>query len=93
IASRYGGEEFVLVLPESSLADTFQRVEAIRVLVRELQIRHGDQLLGTVTVSAGVTQAREGLTARDLLREADEALYSAKHAGRDRVVLYEAKAS
>jgi diguanylate cyclase (GGDEF)-like protein/PAS domain S-box-containing protein len=93
IASRYGGEEFVLVLPDSSLADTFQRVEEIRVMVRELQIRHGDQLLGTVTVSAGVAQAREGLTARELLREADEALYAAKHAGRDRVALYEAKAS
>ena len=92
IACRYGGEEFVLVLPDSSLADTFQRVETIRVLVRELQIRHGDQLLGTVTVSAGVTQAREGLTARELLREADEALYAAKNAGRDRVVLHEAKA-
>jgi diguanylate cyclase (GGDEF)-like protein/PAS domain S-box-containing protein len=91
IASRYGGEEFVLVLPESSLAGTVQRIEEIRVLVRELQIRHGDQLLSTVTVSAGVAQAREGLTARELLREADEALYAAKHAGRDRVVLYEVK--
>ena len=45
-----------------------------------------------MTVSAGVTQAREGLTARELLRQADEALYAAKHAGRDCVVLYEAKA-
>ena len=63
------------------------------MLVRELQIRHGDQLLSTVTVSAGVALAREGLIAREFLREADEALYAAKHAGRDRVVLYEAKAS
>jgi diguanylate cyclase (GGDEF)-like protein/PAS domain S-box-containing protein len=92
IASRYGGEEFVLVLPDSSPANTFQTVEEIRLMIRDLHIRHGDQLLGTVTVSAGVAQAREGLTARDLLREADEALYAAKHAGRDRVVLYEAKA-
>ena len=92
IASRYGGEEFVLVLPESSLADTLQRVEVIRLAVRELQVRHGDQLLGTVTLSGGVTQAREGMTARELLREADQALYAAKHAGRDRVALYEAKA-
>jgi len=91
IASRYGGEEFVLVLPESSLVDTFQRIEEIRVMIRGLQIRHGDQLLGTVTVSAGIAEAREGLTARELLREADEALYAAKHAGRDRVALYQAK--
>lgn len=89
IASRYGGEEFVLVMPDSSPAATFQKVDEIRLLVRELQIRHGDQLLGTVTVSAGVAEAREGSTARELLREADEALYAAKHAGRDRVVLHE----
>ena len=88
IACRYGGEEFVLVLPKSSLADIFERIEEIRLTVRDLQIRHGDRLLGAVTVSAGVAQAREGMTARELLREADEALYGAKHAGRDRVVLY-----
>ena len=92
IASRYGGEEFVLVLPESSFADTVQRVEVIRLAIRELQVRHGEQLLGTVTLSAGVAQARDGLTARELLRQADEALYAAKHAGRDRVVVYEPKA-
>jgi diguanylate cyclase (GGDEF)-like protein len=91
IACRYGGEEFVLVLPDSSRADTLKRIEEIRRAVRELQIRSGDELLGAVTVSAGVAEAREGLTAPELLREADEALYAAKHAGRDRVVLYEAK--
>jgi diguanylate cyclase (GGDEF)-like protein len=92
IACRYGGEEFALVLPNSSLADIFQRIEGIRLAVRDLQIRQGDRLLGAVTVSAGVAEAREGLTARELLREADEALYAAKHAGGDRVVLYEKKA-
>jgi diguanylate cyclase (GGDEF)-like protein len=89
IACRYGGEEFVLVLPNSALADIFERIEEIRLAVRDLRIRHGDRLLGGVTVSAGVAEAREGMTARELLREADEALYGAKHAGRDRVVLYE----
>jgi len=89
IACRYGGEEFALVLPNSSLADIFQRIEGIRLAVRGLQIRQGDRLLSAVTVSAGVAEAREGLTARELLREADQALYAAKHAGGDRVVLYE----
>ncbi|HEY2919929.1 MAG TPA: diguanylate cyclase [Candidatus Binatia bacterium] len=92
ISCRYGGDEFVLVLPDSSLADTQQRVEQIRVLVKELQIRHGGQLLGTMTVSAGVAQAGEhGSNACELLRAADEALYAAKQSGRDRVVAYQAK--
>jgi diguanylate cyclase (GGDEF)-like protein/PAS domain S-box-containing protein len=94
ISCRYGGEEFVLVLPESSLADTQQRVEQIRVLVKKLQVRHGDQMLGTITVSAGIAQAGEhGSTARELVRAADTALYFAKEAGRDRVVVYEARES
>ncbi|MBM2850231.1 MAG: hypothetical protein HW418_3173, partial [Anaerolineales bacterium] len=91
ISCRYGGEEFVLILPDSSLADTQQRVEQIRALVRELQIRHGEQLLGTMTVSAGVAGARAyGSTAGELLRAADQAMYAAKQAGRDRVIVYQA---
>jgi len=54
IACRYGGEEFVIVMPDSSLADTCQRLEEIRVLVKKLEIRHGGQLLGTITISAGI---------------------------------------
>ena len=57
ISYRYGGEEFVLILPDSSLADTRQRVEQIRGLIKELKIRHGDQLLGTITLSAGIAGA------------------------------------
>ena len=94
ISCRYGGEEFVLILPDSSLADTRQRVEQIRALVRELQIRHGGQLLDTITLSAGVSGSREhGFIGRELLRAADEALYAAKQAGRDRVVVYQARES
>jgi diguanylate cyclase (GGDEF)-like protein len=92
IVCRYGGEEFVLVLPDSSLANAWQRVEQIRVLIKELQIRHGEHLLGMMTVSAGIAGAREhGSTARELMRAADNALYAAKQAGRDRVVVYEAR--
>jgi diguanylate cyclase (GGDEF)-like protein/PAS domain S-box-containing protein len=91
ISCRYGGEEFVLILPDSSLADTRQRVEQIRALVKELQIRHGEQLLDTMTVSAGIAGAWEhGSTASELLRAADEALYAAKQAGRDRAIVYQA---
>jgi len=92
ISCRFGGEEFVLVLPGSSLADATQRVEEIRLLVKELQLRHDDQILGRLTVSAGVAASpQHGSTAAELLQAADAALYSAKQAGRDRVVAFEGK--
>jgi diguanylate cyclase (GGDEF)-like protein/PAS domain S-box-containing protein len=89
IACRYGGEEFVIVMPDSSLADTCQRVEEIRALVKKLEIRYGEQRLGTVTISAGIAGTREhgGVTMREFLHAADTALYAAKEAGRDRVVV------
>jgi diguanylate cyclase (GGDEF)-like protein/PAS domain S-box-containing protein len=91
IACRYGGEEFVIVMPDSSLADTCQRVEEIRVLVKQLEIRHGEQLLSAITLSAGISGTRErgGVTMRELLHAADTALYAAKQAGRDRIVVHQ----
>jgi diguanylate cyclase (GGDEF)-like protein len=94
ISCRFGGEEFVLVLPGSTLADAWQRVEQIRLLVKGLQVRHDDQILGRLTVSGGVAASPEhGSTAAELLRAADEALYSAKQGGRDRIVSYQEKQS
>jgi diguanylate cyclase (GGDEF)-like protein/PAS domain S-box-containing protein len=90
IACRLGGEEFALVLPDSSLAGTLQRVEQICALVKQIEIRHGGHLLGTMTLSAGIAGSPEhATTARELLRAADIALFSAKRAGREQVVLYE----
>ncbi|MGA7105739.1 MAG: diguanylate cyclase, partial [Candidatus Deferrimicrobiaceae bacterium] len=93
IACRFGGEEFVIVMPDSSLEDTFQRMEEIRVLVKKLEIRHGGQLLGMITISVGIAGTREhgGITMRECLHAADTALYAAKQAGRDRVVVYQEK--
>jgi diguanylate cyclase (GGDEF)-like protein/PAS domain S-box-containing protein len=94
IACRYGGDEFVLVLPDSSLADAQRRVEQIRALVKERQIRHGCSVLGAISVSAGVAGAPEhGSTTAELLQVADNAMYAAKQAGRDCVVVYQAKES
>ena len=91
ISCRYGGEEFVLVLPDSSIVDAEQRVEQIRTQIKELQIPHGEQLLSALTVSAGVAQAGDDTAdPAELLRAADMALYAAKNAGRDRVVVYRA---
>ncbi len=93
ISCRYGGEEFVLVFPDSPLADTLERVEEIRGFVHSLEPRQGDQPLGRITVSAGVAQAHPGCaTPTEILRAADEALYAAKQGGRDRVVEHRPKA-
>jgi diguanylate cyclase (GGDEF)-like protein len=87
LACRYGGEEFVLVFPDSALADTCRRVEQIRQSVKRLELQNGDQVLNGITMSAGIAQARgDGGTPSELLRAADEALYEAKRAGRDRVI-------
>ena len=92
IACRYGGDEFVLVFPDSSLADAQRRVEQIRFLVKELPTRHGGPVLDAITVSAGVAGApQHSSTAPELIHAADNAMYAAKQAGGDRVVAYQAK--
>ena len=91
ISCRYGGDEFVLVLPDSSLADTQERVEEIRIFVKGLQqINYDGQLPSTITLSAGIAQTPEhGATASELLQAADEAMYAAKKAGSDRSFVYQ----
>jgi diguanylate cyclase (GGDEF)-like protein/PAS domain S-box-containing protein len=92
ISCRYGGDEFLLVLPDSSLANTQERLEEIRTFLKGIQIRHGEQVLGMVTLSAGIAQSPEhGTTIAELLRAADEALYAAKQAGGNRTAIYEAR--
>jgi diguanylate cyclase (GGDEF)-like protein len=82
LAARFGGEEFVLLLPNTSLDDAFAIAEHVRTGVARLA---GD---GAVTVSAGVaaTVARGGGDPATLVGVADAALYAAKAAGRDRTM-------
>jgi diguanylate cyclase (GGDEF)-like protein/PAS domain S-box-containing protein len=89
MAIRYGGEEFLVVLPDSSLADAIQCVEQIRAGITAILIPEANGRVGQMTVSVGVAMAGEhGETAKELIRAADNALYSAKQGGRDRVVVY-----
>jgi diguanylate cyclase (GGDEF)-like protein/PAS domain S-box-containing protein len=89
IICRYGGEEFVLVLPDTSLPAGCQHIEKIHALVKSLQVRYREQQIGPITLSIGISQFPEhGLNADDLLRAADEAMYVAKTTGRDRIVVY-----
>ncbi len=90
IACRFGGEEFLLVLPDSSLEDTAQRLEQIRLTFEKMEIHHNGQLLATTTFSAGIASAQEhSSSVEDLIRAADDALYAAKQAGRNRILTYQ----
>ena len=88
LACRYGGEEFVLILPECALEPAAVRAEQVRTHLEELYVERAGELPGSVTVSIGVAGFRETTDKLDLLLKfADKALYQAKHDGRDRVVV------
>ena len=88
IACRYGGEEFAIILADATSEGARRRAEDIRAAVKRLELKHGGKPIGGLTVSLGVAlfpyHADQATT---LLRGADEALYQAKEAGRDRVVV------
>jgi diguanylate cyclase (GGDEF)-like protein len=93
VACRYGGEEFVLILPEASREVLLKRAEEIRRSIPQLQIFQRGQVLESTTVSLGVAIFPEhGTSGEDLLRAADAALYRSKAAGRNRVVVADAAA-
>ncbi|MEN9938581.1 MAG: hypothetical protein RLZZ387_5160 [Chloroflexota bacterium] len=86
IACRYGGEEFTLILPESSLEDTLRRAEELRLGARQIVVQYRSTALAGVTLSLGVAAyPNHGASTEELLHQADLALYAAKKAGRDRV--------
>jgi diguanylate cyclase (GGDEF)-like protein len=88
IACRYGGEEIMLILPESSLEVCQERAERIRQTVKLLNLQHQRQKLGGISLSLGVAMYPEhGLTGTAVIEAADTALYIAKKTGRDRVVM------
>lgn len=86
VPCRFGGEEFVVMLPNVGLPDAAARAEELREKIEALTIRYADGHLPRVTVSAGVAAFPEaGATLMDVLRVADDALYRAKDSGRNRV--------
>jgi diguanylate cyclase (GGDEF)-like protein/PAS domain S-box-containing protein len=91
VACRYGGEEFALVLPDTTLKGTLARMESLRTHVADLRVPYRGLMLGGLTISLGVAILPDhGSTQEDLLRMADKALYHAKRAGRNQVQLAEA---
>lgn len=88
ICGRYGGEEFIVVLPDTSAEGALAIAEAIKLEIEELQIEHVRSPAGRITVSAGMASSgwHPGMQAHMLVESADRALYSAKGMGRNRVV-------
>jgi diguanylate cyclase (GGDEF)-like protein/PAS domain S-box-containing protein len=88
VVCRYGGEEFVILMPNASLEVSHARVEAWRQAFSESAIPYEDLKFST-TFSAGVaTFPDHGLTGEGILQAADKALYHAKNGGRNRVTMF-----
>ena len=90
LVARFGGEEFILLLPGASAEAAGRTAERLRMLVEAAAIPHGAPGAGQViTVSQGVVSVlpERGLEPEELISRADEALYRAKQAGRNRVVM------
>lgn len=84
-AARIGGEEFVLVLPQTSLQGAVIAAERLRDAIAGTAFEHEGRSLQQVTVSLGLAELERSADYRDMLARADKALYAAKQAGRNRI--------
>lgn len=80
---RWGGEEFIVLLPQTDLECAARLAECLRTTIEQIRVPH----LPPITVSIGVAQNQDNETTESLLKRADAALYRAKESGRNRVVL------
>jgi diguanylate cyclase (GGDEF)-like protein/PAS domain S-box-containing protein len=84
IACRYGGDEFVLMMPDMALETAFQRAETLRLAFQNLHLEHQGSVLNA-TFSAGIAVfPADGMTVENILHAVDQALYIAKTEGRNR---------
>lgn len=90
LACRYGGEEFVLILPDTDQVGALALAESIRKLVKEFEFVYQKQQL-PLTISCGVTTylQQDNITPKEIFLAADKALYAAKNAGRNQVKFLE----
>ncbi len=84
VVSRYGGEEFICVLPTAEDTPAFRRAEQIRESVELTQL--SEEINKKITISGGVVMYTPGMTPEELINEADENLYLAKEGGRNQIV-------
>lgn len=94
ILCRYGGEEFVLMMTNTRQDPLRQRAETLRTGVPQLQIEHEQRPVGPITLSIGLAVFPDnGANLQTVLLAADAALYDAKRAGRDRIVVSDSRAA
>ncbi|MYL24697.1 diguanylate cyclase [Halomonas alkaliantarctica] len=82
LLARWGGEEFVLLLPDTGLSEAHYLAERLRQLIAA----HGFSVVGAITASLGVTTLQSTDCTHSCMKRLDEALYRAKHAGRNQVI-------
>ncbi|WP_350594051.1 MULTISPECIES: GGDEF domain-containing protein [unclassified Pseudoalteromonas] len=84
--ARYGGEEFVLLMPGTSLEHAIPQLEKLKKNIKKIPFKFKDKQI-EITVSLGATQFKQGDTLLKAFDRADDALYEAKNAGRDRLCI------
>lgn len=88
ISSRIGGDEFIVLLPDASREVTRKRAELLGEYVHCFHVQFEGKTLDGISLSLGVAvYSKDGSTSTAVLKAADNALYRAKHEGRDRVVV------
>ncbi|HEY5519244.1 MAG TPA: diguanylate cyclase [Candidatus Limnocylindrales bacterium] len=87
-AARYGGDEFVLMLPETDLSGAILVAEKVRVDISRISLPHNSSIIRTSASLGIVTFPDDGRTSAELMRRADMAMYEAKRRGRDQIVRF-----
>jgi two-component system cell cycle response regulator len=85
IVGRYGGEEFIIVLPKTDLSSSWVVAERLRTIIEKVEMKDSDGNVFTITISQGLAGWERDEDAHSLISRADEALYKAKEKGRNRV--------
>ncbi|MFO3490681.1 diguanylate cyclase [Legionella pneumophila] len=89
IATRYGGEEFVLLLYDMDANAAKIRADNLRLTISKLQVKYGAQPVGQITTSIGISvYPDDAKSPAELIEAADKALYQAKNKGRNKVILF-----
>ncbi|MEM9274883.1 MAG: diguanylate cyclase [Cyanobacteria bacterium P01_F01_bin.143] len=89
LVARYGGEEFAVILPNTDIAGTHEVANKIQQAIRDLKLPHNSSKTSQfVTISIGISSQipEQGQSLEDLIRTTDQALYTAKDQGRDRIM-------